>query len=383
MSHKHIFIIIGTRPEAIKMAPVVKEIREHSGDLDLTVCSTGQHREMLDQVFSLFGIEPDTELDLMRHDQTLAGLTSDALLALAKALEEASPHLVLVQGDTTTAMIGAVASFYHKLPVGHVEAGLRTDDRYSPFPEEINRRLISVLAAYHFAPTQRAFDCLLNEGCPKENVFLTGNTVVDALLSIVEKEFELDFDFRLNAGRLILVTAHRRENHGKPLENICAALKEIARRNPDVDIVYPVHPNPNVQEPVYRILEDQPRIHLTRPLAYQEIIHLMSRSYLILTDSGGIQEEAPALGKPVLILRRETERIEAIEAGIARVVGTDTETIIDEVERLLYDQGEYSKMSRTVSLYGDGRASERIVDIILDILEPGCSRNGNVGVPKQ
>ncbi len=354
------------------MAPLVKEIKKHVGKLDLIVCSTGQHREMLDQVFSLFEIKPDIELSLMKHDQTLSQLTSEALIGLTGILEKNRPHLVLVQGDTTTAMIGALASFYSKIPVGHVEAGLRTGDRYNPFPEEINRRLISVLTTYHFAPTQRAFDSLLNEGYPRERIFLTGNTVVDALLSTVKKKCKLDLGFRLDAGRLILATAHRRENHGRPLENICMALKEIARRNPDVNIVYPVHPNPNVQEPVYRILQNQPRIHLTRPLGYEELAHLMNLSYLILTDSGGIQEEAPALGKPVLVLRLKTERIEAIEAGIARIVGIDTKTIIDEAGKLLCDQDEYSRMSNTViNPYGDGRSAERIVEIILDLLGLG------------
>jgi len=248
--------------------------------------------------------------------------------------------------------------------------------------------LISVLTTYHFAPTQRAFDNLLNEGYPRERIFLTGNTVVDALLSTVKKKCKLDLGFRLDAGRLILATAHRRENHGRPLENICMALKEITRRNPDVNIVYPVHPNPNVQEPVYRILQNQPRIHLTRPLGYEEFAHLMNLSYLILTDSGGIQEEAPALGKPVLVLRLKTERMEAIEAGIARIVGIDTETIVDEAGKLLCDQDEYSRMSNTViNPYGDGRSAERIVEIILaywdlDIQEVKMTVRSNDGAAK-
>jgi len=364
MNCKRILIIIGTRPEAIKMASVVKEIEKHPGELELIICSTGQHREMLEQVFSLFEIEPNIDLKLMRYNQTLSGLTSEAIVILTKTLEEFSPDLVLVQGDTTTAMVGALAAFYQKIPVGHVEAGLRTENRYNPFPEEINRHLISVLATYHFAPTQTAVDALLKEGVPQENIFLTGNTVIDALFMILKEE--LDLDFQVNSDKLILVTAHRRENFGSPLENICVALREIVRRNPGVKIVYPVHLNPNIQEPVYRILSNEERINLIPPLEYKKFVHLMNRSYLILTDSGGIQEEAPALGKPVLVLRHKTERPEAVEAGVAKIVGTDTETIVAESERLLNDECEYAKMSQAMSPYGDGHAAERIINVILE-----------------
>lgn len=358
--------VFGTRPEAIKMAPVVKELEKHSDNIESIVCVTGQHREMLDQVLSLFEIKPQIDLNLMEPNQTLASLTAKAITSLTDVIASVEPDVVLVQGDTATAMVASLASFYQKVPVGHVEAGLRTYDRYSPFPEEINRRLISVLATYNFAPTQTAVDALLAEGFPKESIFLTGNTVVDALLMTVRKDYELDIGFPLLSDKLILVTAHRRENFGKPFENICIALKEIALRNPEVEIVYPVHLNPNVRKTVYQVLKNQERIHLIEPLEYKKFAHLMNRSYLILTDSGGIQEEAPVLGKPVLVLRRETERPEAVEAGAVKVVGTDTENIINETERLLYDKDEYSRMSKAISPYGDGHAAERIVEIILE-----------------
>lgn len=356
--------IFGTRPEAIKMAPVVKELEKYSEKIKSIVCVTGQHRQMLDQVLSLFEIEPDIDLDLMEKEQTLSSLTSKAISALTHVINRVKPDISLVQGDTTTAMVASLASFYEKIPVAHVEAGLRTQNRYSPFPEEINRRLISVLATYNFAPTQTAVDALLAEGVPKESVFLTGNTVIDALLMIIKKEYKPNVEFLLGSNRLILVTAHRRENFGRPLENICKALLKIAHRNPEVEIVYPVHLNPNVQKVVYGILSNQKGIHLIEPLEYQDLVHLMNQSYLVLTDSGGIQEEAPALGKPVLVMRHETERPEGVEAGVAKVVGTECETIVSETERLLYDQEEYASMSKAINPYGDGLAAQRIVRII-------------------
>lgn len=361
--------IFGTRPEAIKMAPVVKELEKHSSDgVKSIVCVTGQHRQMLDAVLSWFDIKPDVDLDLMEKNQSLYSLTSKAISALANAINQIKPDISVVQGDTTTAMVASLASFYEKVPVAHVEAGLRTRDRYRPFPEEINRRLVSVLATYNFAPTQTAIVNLLSEGFPEESIFLTGNTVIDALLMTVKREWTMDLGFPLNGEKLVLVTAHRRENFGDPLKNICNTLIQIANRNPEVKIVYPVHPNPNVQSVAYSILSNQERIYPIEPLQYQELIHLMNRSYLVLTDSGGLQEEAPALGKPVLIMRTETERQEGVEAGVAKIVGTDPENILRETELLLNDPEGYARMSKATNPYGDGRASERIVRIIMERL---------------
>jgi len=361
-----ILSVFGTRPEAIKMAPVVKELEKYSDKVESVVCVTAQHREMLDQVLSLFGIEPQIDLNIMEPNQSLDTLTDKILTSLTDVIDEVKPDVILVQGDTTTTMLTSLAGFYKKIPIGHVEAGLRTYNRYSPFPEEINRRLISVLSTYNFAPTQTAVDALLAEGFKGDSIFLTGNTVVDALLMTVKKEYELDLGFPIVNNKLILVTAHRRENFGQPFRNICKAIKEIAINNSEVEIIYPVHLNPNVRKPVYEILSNQERIYLIEPLEYERFAHLMDRSYLVLTDSGGIQEEAPVLGKPVLVLRNETERPEAVEAGTVKVVGTDTGIIIKETERLLYDKDEYNKMSKSISPYGDGHAAERIVKILLE-----------------
>ncbi|HIC96147.1 TPA: UDP-N-acetylglucosamine 2-epimerase (non-hydrolyzing), partial [Candidatus Bipolaricaulota bacterium] len=300
------------------------------------------------------------------------------ITALTEVLEQMRPDVVLVQGDTTTAMVGALAAFYQKIPVGHIEAGLRTYNRYSPFPEEINRHLIGVLATYHFAPTQTAAKALQAENVPAENIFVTGNTVIDALLWITQQPPSKRTRRLLtrlgiqpgNPGRLrtILVTAHRRENFGRPFENICVALRELVHRNPDVQLVYPVHLNPNVQEPVHRILKENERVHLIEPLPYETFAHLMNHAYFIITDSGGIQEEAPALGKPVLVLREVTERPEAVEAGAVKIVGTNPDRIIAEAEKLLYDEAEYRRMARAISPYGDGHAAERIVRVLLERL---------------
>ena len=357
--------VFGTRPEAIKMAPVVKELEKNSDVIESVVCVTAQHREMLDQVLSLFEIQPQIDLDLMEQNQSLACLTAKAIEGLSDVIVDVRPDVVLLQGDTTTAMIAGLAGFYQKVAVGHVEAGLRTYDRYSPFPEEINRRLISSLTTYNFAPTQTAVDALKAEGFSEESIFLTGNTVIDALLMTLKKECDLNMDFLSPDKKLVLVTAHRRESFGKPFEQICEGLKKIVTRNPDVEIVYPVHLNPNVRKVVYKILSNQERFHLIEPMEYKQFVHLMNRSYVILTDSGGIQEEAPALGKPVLVLREKTERPEAIEAGTAKLIGTDTLTIIEQTEKLLHDRAEHDKMSKAVSPYGDGHAAERIVNIIL------------------
>ncbi|MBI2873263.1 MAG: UDP-N-acetylglucosamine 2-epimerase (non-hydrolyzing) [Chloroflexi bacterium] len=356
------------------MAPVVKELERHRERLEPVVCVTAQHRQMLDQVLEHFQISPKIDLALMREDQDLPSLTARAMTALSETLKAELPGLVLVQGDTTTAMVGAMAAFYQKVAVGHVEAGLRTRNPYSPFPEEMNRRIIGALAAYHFAPTTTAAASLLAESVPQDHIFTTGNTVIDALHWTAAREpsaearkllKKLGLDGR-EQHRLVLVTAHRRENFGQPLENICLALRETARRNRDVTVVYPVHMNPNVRGPVHSLLAGEERIHLTDPLPYEPFVHLMARSYLVLTDSGGIQEEAPALGKPVLVMRRETERPEAVEAGTARVVGTDTESIVAATERLLHDGAEYERMAHAVSPYGDGHAAERIVATILE-----------------
>jgi UDP-N-acetylglucosamine 2-epimerase (non-hydrolysing) len=361
-----ILSIFGTRPEAIKMAPVIKELEKHDGSVESVICVTAQHREMLDQVLSLFDITPQFDLNIMEPNQSLPSLTAKLLTGLTDVINKAKPDVVLVQGDTTTAMVGSLVSFYHKVPVGHIEAGLRTYDRYNPFPEEINRKLITALTTYNFAPTQNAVNALMAEGIYKESIFLTGNTVIDALLMTVNKENNLNLGFKFTKRKIILVTAHRRENFGEPLTNICKALSEIARRNLDIDIVYPVHLNPNVRNIVFNMLSNESRIHLIEPLEYNDFCHLMKICHIVLTDSGGIQEEAPALGKPVLVLRNETERSDAVEAGCVKIVGSDKNTIINETERLLNDKFEYDKMSKAISPYGDGHAAERIVSVLLN-----------------
>ena len=331
------------------------------------VCVTAQHRQMLDQVLEWFQITPDFDLDLMLPNQTLAGLTGRALQGVAEVIEKVQPEVVLVQGDTTTAMAAAMAAFYHRVPVGHIEAGLRTNDIYNPFPEEVNRHLISVMGTYHFAPTETSRQALLTENIPDNQIYVTGNTVIDALQWTVAQPHQLDLGLPLdNPGeRLILVTAHRRESFGPEFESICHALRQIVEHNPDVRLIYPVHLNPNVQEPVHRILGDVDRIHLIDPLPYPDTAHLMARSTLVITNSGGIQEEAPALGKPVLVMRHTTERPEAVDAGTAKLVGTETEAIVTAAETLLHDPAAYAAMANAVSPYGDGHAAERIVEFLL------------------
>jgi UDP-N-acetylglucosamine 2-epimerase (non-hydrolysing) len=363
---KKVMLVFGTRPEAIKMAPVVRELHRYPGEIKPIVCVTAQHRHMLDQVLALFEIEPDIDLDLMEQDQSLPALTASATLALTQVVLDVQPDLILVQGDTSTAMVAALVGFYHKIPIGHIEAGLRTSDLYHPFPEEVNRRIISVIATFNFAPTQTAVDALLREGIPAGRAFLTGNTVIDALFLVLReaRAASLEHGIPLNCERFILVTAHRRENFGQPLENICWALRQLAARHPDLEIVYPVHLNPRVQESVRHILGNQERIHLIEPVRYEQFVGLMSRAYLVLTDSGGIQEEAPALGKPVLVLRDITERPEALAAGVVKVIGTETDVIVTQTEQLLTDRQAYERMSRVTSPYGDGHAAERIVQTI-------------------
>ncbi len=367
-----VLVILGTRPEAIKLAPVIRRLKDSIGPQGpVRVCSTGQHQEMLEPVLELFRIKPDIQLDVMRPDQKLPDLASRLLDRLRRVFEESRPRLVLVQGDTTTAFIGALCAFYDQVPVGHVEAGLRTRDLERPFPEELNRQIVSRIARYHFAPTESARRNLLEEGIPADQIWVTGNTVIDALLETAAMpcQFAQPLSGILAAGRrLILVTAHRRESFGGPFRQICRALLEIARRHPECDLIYPVHLNPNVRKDARQFLERVPNIHLIPPLDYLPFVHLMNRSHLILTDSGGIQEEAPSLGKPVLVLRERTERPEAVEAGTVRIVGFEEARIVGETERLLQDAAHYESMSRAINPYGDGHASERIVPVVLSAL---------------
>lgn len=365
---KRILTVFGTRPEAIKLAPVIRELGKHRSQVQSLVCVTAQHRQLLDQALQWFEIAPDIDLDLMQPDQRVADFAHRALLAIDDVVREVQPDLVLVQGDTTSVMVTALAAFYNHCSVGHVEAGLRTGCREQPFPEEINRRIASVLSTYHFAPTSRAADALRAENVPEEAIFVTGNTVVDALIFTINRPVQLELSFDTDGRRLILVTAHRRESFGAPFESLCLALREIADQNADVEIVYPVHLNPRVRDPVYRILAKHPRIHLLEPLRYEQFSHLMARAHLILTDSGGVQEEAPVFGKPTLVLRETTERLEAIEAGTARLVGTDCGRIVGEVARLLHDPDAYQAMARAGSPFGDGRAAKRITEIVLSKL---------------
>jgi len=364
-----VMTIFGTRPEAIKMAPVVLELQKYPEQIQPIVTVTAQHREMLDQVLQLFRIQPDYDLDIMSPSQTLFDITSRALTGLNQVLAQARPDLVLVHGDTTTTFVGALAAFYHQIPVGHVEAGLRTGDKYSPYPEEMNRKLAGVLTDLHFAPTATARQNLLKENVEAGSVFVTGNTVIDALLATVKPEFrfadELPTALDFSGRRVILVTTHRRENLGEPMRHVYQALKRIVTEFPDVEVVFPVHRNPKVREVVESVLGHLPRVHLTDPLDYEPFVNLMARSTLILTDSGGIQEEAPSLGKPVLVLRDTTERPEAIAAGTVRLIGTAEETVYAETRALLSDSAQYRAMSEATNPYGDGKASRRIVQTIL------------------
>jgi UDP-N-acetylglucosamine 2-epimerase (non-hydrolysing) len=366
-----ILSVFGTRPEAVKMAPVVRQLTQTAG-IESLVCVTAQHRQMLDQVLDLFQIKPDVDLNLMRENQSLAELSAAIFSGLDPVLADLQPDWVLVQGDTTTVMITALLAYYRRIRVGHVEAGLRTHDKWQPFPEEINRRVAGVTADLHFAPTAWARQNLLREGIPDEIIKVTGNPVIDALHFVSSQPMpheiqDLIAKLKIEAGqRLVLVTAHRRENFGQPLEDICQALKSLATRG-DIEIVYPVHLNPNVQEPVYRLLKELPHITLLPPMDYLPLVHLMKRSFIILTDSGGIQEEAPAFGVPVLVLREVTERPEGVEAGILKLVGTDTQKIISEATRLLDDPQERASMAKAANPFGDGHAAERIVKALIAI----------------
>mgnify|MGYP001020617380 CR=1 FL=1 len=359
MSKTKFLLVMGTRPEAIKMAPVILALKNESW-ADVRVLATAQHRHMLDQVSQFFGIEPDIDLDIMRPNQSLTTLTARLLLDLDAVLLAERPDAVLVQGDTTTVMTVALACFYHCIPIGHVEAGLRTWDMQNPFPEEANRVIAGKLALWHFAPTEGSRENLLREGVPDDEIVVTGNTVIDALLMTAAKDLELGINIDPKK-RLVLVTSHRRENFGEPFRNICRALRALAKNNPEVQFLYPVHPNPNIKDVAQEFLTGLPNFTLCEPLDYAPFIAAMKRAYIILTDSGGVQEEAPALGKPVLVLRDETERPEAVEEGVVKLVGPSYDRIVEETQRLLDDESAYRAMARGVSPYGDGHAAERIV----------------------
>ncbi len=372
-----VLAVFGTRPEAIKMAPLVKLLKTQS-NLQTRVCVTAQHRDMLDQVLDLFEISPDYDLNIMKPGQSLSDISSEIITRMEPILKDFTPDLILVHGDTSTSFCAALAAFYQRIPVGHVEAGLRTGDLYSPWPEEANRKLTGAITRFHFAPTLQSKSNLLQENVPSDNVYITGNTVIDALLWVKDKlsgnaalqnELKQKFPFLRDESKLVLITGHRRENFGDGFEQICAGIRNLAEQYPDVDYVYPVHLNPNVREPVGRLLDGLPNVHLIEPLEYLPFTYLMMRSYIILTDSGGIQEEAPSLGKPVLVMRNTTERPEAVTSGVVKLVGTDKNNIIESVTQLLTQPIEYQRMSMAQNPYGDGKACERILKVIQDTYE--------------
>lgn len=372
---KHILCIVGTRPEGIKMAPLIRALKREPW-VRVTVLATAQHRDLLDQVLALFNIQPDVDLDIMRANQTLPELTARLITALDSTFTQLAPDVVLAQGDTTTVMTAALVAFYHRIPFGHVEAGLRTHDLGNPFPEEMNRVVAGHLARWHFVPTERSRQNLLREGISDTVIHVTGNTVIDALLEVAANDWPLDTPLDPQR-RLVLVTAHRRENFGEPLRAVCRAIRTLADRYEDIEVLYPVHPNPNVSAVVHELLGDHPRIHLCEPLDYAPFVEAQKRAFLILTDSGGVQEEAPALGKPVLVMRTETERPEAVDEGVVRLVGTDEAAIVREASRLLDDPVGYREMARGVSPYGDGKAAQRIVAALRDAL---CERRAAAAV---
>lgn len=370
-----VMVVMGTRPEAIKLCPVIARLRGEPRVFETCVAITHQHEQMLDQVLDVFEVRPDFDLRLMRDNQTLNQVAWMLLRKFDPLLTKVRPDVVLVQGDTVTACMAGVASFYQGVPVAHVEAGLRTGNDQSPYPEEMNRRLLGVLASFHFAPTSRAVASLQGEGVPADRIYLTGNTVVDALHTILARDLPTSSWAQLDRSRrLLLVTAHRRENFGVPLRAICEALRILVEQNADIEVIYPVHLNPNVRATVFGLLAGKARIHLLEPLDYPSFVHLMNQSVLILTDSGGIQEEAPCLGKPVLVLRSHTERPEVLEAGVGELVGTDAATIVRAAQRLLDDPDHYRRRAQVASLFGDGRASERIVKVLREhfaVVGPG------------
>ncbi|HLD47549.1 MAG TPA: UDP-N-acetylglucosamine 2-epimerase (non-hydrolyzing) [Desulfobaccales bacterium] len=374
-----ILSILGTRPEVIKMAPVLQELSHYQSEIISKVCVTAQHRQLVDQVLNLFQITPDYDLNIMKPDQSITSVAIAVLQALDPIFLKEKPDWVLVQGDTTTVMAATLGAFFRGIRVGHVEAGLRTYDKQQPFPEEINRRIASLTSDLHFAPTKWAADNLRQEGIPDAHITVTGNTVIDAIHQVAEMHFDPAntplADLPLGKKKIILVTAHRREHYGQGIARICAALDEIAGSRDDIHLVYPVHPNPNIWQPVHRLLQDTPHLTLLPPLDYLPLVYLMKHSYLVLTDSGGIQEEAPGLGVPVLVLREVTERPEGVAAGTVRLVGTQREIIVQETRRLLEDEAAYKEMARAVNPYGDGHAAERIVRALLEYPTPRSRQN--------
>ncbi len=365
-----VMTIFGTRPEAIKMAPLVKELEKYNNEIESVVCVTAQHRQMLDQVLEIFDIKPDYDLNIMKERQTLVEIASRSLEGLDAVMKEAKPDIVLVHGDTSTTFVGSLAAFYNQIAVGHVEAGLRTYDKYAPYPEEINRRITGVIADMHFAPTESNRKNLLSEKTDPNTIYVTGNTVIDALKTTVREDYEFKDEtlktMPWDSKKVIVMTAHRRENLGEPLKNICMAVRELVEEFPEVEVVYPVHMNPAVRETAQEILGGIERVKLIEPVNADELHNAIKRGYLVLTDSGGLQEEAPSLGKPVLVLRNETERPEAVEAGTVKIAGVNKENIVAMARELLTDDAAYAKMARAVNPYGDGFASGRIVEAILE-----------------
>lgn len=360
---KKVMAVFGTRPEAIKMAPIIKEIEKRK-NLECIVCVSGQHREMLDQVLEVFKIKPQYDLNIMKHEQTITDITVGVLTNIEDVIKKENPDIILVHGDTTTAFSSALAAFYNKVLVGHIEAGLRTYNKYSPYPEEINRQMISVLSDYHFAPTQESADNLKKEGKNEQSIFITGNTVIDSMKYTVDNNYTNEIFDWVGKDKMILLTAHRRENLGKPMHNIFTAIKRIVDNYEDVKVVYPIHLNPKIRKIADEVIGNSDKIKIIEPLDVKDFHNFINKSYIILTDSGGIQEEAPSLGKPVLVLRDTTERPEGLKAGTLKLVGTDTEKIYKETSKLLTNLDAYKKMSEAINPYGDGKASERIVDII-------------------
>lgn len=369
MNKIKIAVIFGTRPETIKMFPILSEIKKYSHLIESKIIVSGQHREMLDQMLEIFQIHPDYDLNIMKQSQSLSHITKNSLLGIEKILKKERPSMVLVQGDTTTTFVGALAAFYQKIKIGHIEAGLRTNNKYYPFPEEINRHLTSVLADLHFAPTEKSCQNLLSEGVKRENVFISGNTVIDSLFLMIKEnnifKEPLLRDVKIFEKKIILVTMHRRENWGRPLRETCQALIKLIDEYFDLSVIFPIHKNPKIRKIVNEILKGRKEVLLLDTLDYKDMVNLMSKSYILLTDSGGIQEEAPSLGKPVLVLRDETERPEAVEAGVVKLIGTNSKKIIKEVKELLDNKEKYLEMTRNINPYGDGKASERIVKKIL------------------
>lgn len=369
MSKLKITLIFGTRPEAIKMFPIISEIKKYPHLIESKIIVSGQHREMLDQMLEIFQINPDYDLNIMKQSQSLSHITKNIILGIEKILKKERPSMVLVQGDTTTTFVGALAAFYQKIKIGHIEAGLRTNNKYYPFPEEINRHLTSVLADLHFAPTENSCQNLLSEGIGRENIFVSGNTVIDSLFLMIKENYIFREprlrDIKISEKKNILVTMHRRENWGRPLRETCQALVKLINDYSDLAVIFPIHKNPEIRKIVNEILKSRKEALLLDTLDYKDMVNLMSKSYIILTDSGGIQEEASSLGKPVLVLREETERPEAVEAGVVKLIGTNSKNIIKEIKELLDNEEKYLEMARNINLYGDGRASERIIKRIL------------------